>query len=142
MKQTLVLNDSSVPNLPHWLSSDQLHILNNGNKGAASPNPVALRRSSRLTSDEMLFLEQPAEGVTLLASLEDSDSSEFSQLNQPSFFITIDGKKQLALGLYKTEGTARVQALALQDAMPNLQMTPISVDLLQQNILRRSEKWA
>jgi hypothetical protein len=139
-QQLAIQKEVSVLNPTHSLSPDQLNVLKN-RKTTEPVKRLALRKSRRLTSDEMLFLEQPAEGVTLLASLEDKDLYEFNALKQPVFFITVDGKQQLALGLYKTEGTARIQALALQEEIPNVQMTPISVDLLQQNILHHASKF-
>jgi IMP cyclohydrolase len=98
-----------------------------------------LKKSHALSSDEMMFLEQPSEGVTLLTPAN-HDSAQLKKLatNQQvagSYELTINGRKQLALGLFKTASTARLKALAFQQGQPGLKIVPMNIKLLQESVL-------
>lgn len=122
--------------LPHWLRPQSLHVLQ-----THKIKKIAVKQKKRhLTSDEMLFLEQPSEGVTLLAPLHNENPSWLKLLGndrqmESTFKINIEGKEHLAVGLFKTASTARIKALAYRGQIPTLRIAPVSIELLQQSLL-------
>jgi hypothetical protein len=102
---------------------------------------MSMKQNHELSSDEMLFLEQPGEGITLLTpanqDTERLKKMAYSQEINGSYVLTVEGNKQLALGLFKTASAARLKALAVQQIEPDLQITPMNVKLLQESVLRR-----
>lgn len=122
-----------------WRSSDLLH---SQSENELADNNAKLEQRRQLNSDELLFLEQPAEGVTLLAPAGQS----FEQLKQiaqddeaigGSYELRIAGKKQWAFGSFRSAGAARFKALTLQQEQPGLQLLmPMSIKLVQESVLR------